>query len=233
VNGTNYTGIDTYSGASYVVSGSSVDPAWVPNSSTSRWITAPGAKTAATGGTTNSGGAYLPGNGDSGKNSGYYVYKLAFTITGAGGNGTNVTSNVSISLTIAADDQYSIYVNPSSAPTVDNTGTVNAGVTASSGAGAGGDTTSTIALQNFGAGAANNAKFAIGLNYLYVVVANTNGQNGSSGSKTLNTSGLLVVSANAYINGNPVPEVGTWLPVVAALGVFGWRRFGRRSKSAA
>jgi hypothetical protein len=38
-----------------------------------------------------------------------------------------------------------------------------------------------------------------------------------------------VGSAN-LIDGNPVPEVGTWLPVVAALGVFGWRRLKRGAK---
>lgn len=236
VGGSTYTGSSTYTGASYVVSSTYIDGGWVPNSSTSRWITAPGASTAGTGGTLNLGGDQLSGNGDQGTNSGFFVYKLAFTISGAGGNGSNVTNNVAISLTIAADDQYSVYVNPASAPTVDNAGVISTGGTAASGSRTSAwNNTNSLALQNFGSGPANNAKFQIGTNYLYIVVANTNSQTGTNGSTALNPSGLLVyqIGATATINGTPVPEVGTLLPVFAAIGAFGWRRFRRDSKSAA
>ncbi len=232
VNGTGSTS-SAYTGASYVVDSSYIDGGWVKNSASSRWITAPGASTAATGGTVNIGGDYLPGNGTTGTNSGYYVYRLAFTITGAGGNGSAVSNNVSISLTIAADDQYSVYVNPSSAPTVDNAGVISTGGTAASGSGTSAwNNTAAITLQNYG-GAAKNADFKIGTNYLYVVVANTNSQTGTNGSSALNPGGLLVyqIGAAAIVGGTPVPEVGTWLPVVAALGVFGWRRVRRRTES--
>jgi hypothetical protein len=233
VNGTGSTS-SAYTGAAYVLSSSYIDAAYVPNTSTSKWITAPGASTAASGGTTNIGGDYLPGNGTTGANSAYFVYKLAFTITGTGGAGSTATNQVSISLTVAADDQYSVYVNPSSAPTVNaNTGAINTGGTAASGGGTSAwNNTSSITLQNYGSGSANNANFVIGTNYLYVVVANTNSQTGTNGSNALNPSGLLVyqVGSANLIDGKPVPEVGTWLPVVAALGVFGWRRMKRSSR---
>ena len=228
VNGSGSTS-SAYTGASYVVSSSFIDAGWVPNSTTSRWITAPGASTAATGGTANTGGDYLPGNGNSGTNSAFYVYRLAFTIGGTG-SGT-VTNSVSITLTIAADDQYSVYVNPAAAPTVNNTGAINAGGTAASGSRGGAwNNTTSLTLQNFGAGAANNASFVIGTNYLYVVVANTNSKTGSDPSTALNPSGLLVyqIGTATLIDGNPIPEVGTWLPVVAALFSFGWSGLRRR-----
>ena len=84
VNNTNYTGTSTYTGNSYVLSSTFIDPAYVPNSSTSKWITAPGARDTATGGTANIGGDYLRGNGTTGDNSAYFVYRLAFTIAGTG-----------------------------------------------------------------------------------------------------------------------------------------------------
>jgi hypothetical protein len=230
VNGTAYTGNSAYTGTSYVVSSNFIDGAWVQNSSTSRWITAPGARSAASGGTTNTGGDYLPGNGTTGTNSAYYVYQLAFYIGGTG-TGT-VTNQVSISLTIAADDQYSVYVNPASGPTVNNSGVINTGGTVASGSRTSAwNNTTSLTLQNYGAGA--NADFVIGTNYLYIVVANTNSRTGSSGSSALNPSGLLVyqVGNALLIDGQVVPEVGTILPVVAALGMFGWRRFRRRDSA--
>ena len=236
VNGTGSTS-GSYTGAAYVLSSSYIDGAYVPNTSTSKWITAPGASTAATGGTANIGGDYLPGNGTTGRNSAYFVYTLAFTITGSGTSGSSVTNNVSISLTIAADDQYSVYVNPASAPTVTaRTGAINTGGTAASGSATSAwNNTTSLTLQNYGTGSANNASFVIGTNYLYVVVANTNSQTGGSTSAALNPSGLLVyqVGSATLIDGNPVPEVGTWLPVVAALGVFGLRRVRRRKDAVA
>jgi hypothetical protein len=233
VNGTNYT-TNTYAGSAYVLSSNYIDAGYVPNTTSAQWITAPGASTAANGGTVNVGGDYLPGNGTTNTNSAYYVYRLAFNVAGTGSGA--VSNQVSISLTIAADDQYAVYVNPASAPTVNGSGTINSGGTAASATGlaAWGNTTS-IALQNFGGGGANNAGFVIGTNYLYIVVANTNSQTGQSNSSALNPSGLLVYqigSATAIIDGHPVPEVGTWIPVVAALGLFGWRTMRRRSSPA-
>lgn len=133
VGGTAYTGNSTYTGSAYVVSSNYIDGAWVQNSSSYRWITAPGASTATSGGTTNVGGDFLPGNGTTGTNSAHYVYRLAFTISGTG-SGT-VTNNIQISMTTAADDAYRVYVNPASAPTVNNSGVVNAGGTAVSASG--------------------------------------------------------------------------------------------------
>lgn len=231
VNGTGSTS-SAYTGTSYVVSGTYIDGGWVPNSSTSRWITAPGASTAGTGGTTNIGGDDLPGNGTTNVNSAYFVYHLTFQITGTG-SGT-VSNNVAISLTIAADDQYAVYVNPGSTPTVDAAGAITAGSAVSATGFSAWNNTTSIGLQNFGSGAANNAKFKIGANDLYIVVANTNSQTGQNNSTALNPSGLLVyqVGATATIGGTPVPEVGAVLPVFAAVGMFGWRRFRRGSKSA-
>jgi hypothetical protein len=230
VNGTGSTS-SAYTGASYVVSSNYIDGAWVQNSSSYRWITAPGASTAATGGTTNIGGDYLPGNGTTGTNSAYFVYRLAFYIGGSTTGGTAVTNQVSISLTIAADDQYSVYVNPAAAPTVNNSGVISAGGTAASGSGTNAwNNTTSITLANFGAG--DNADFVVGTNYLYIVVANTNSQTGTNSSTALNPSGLLVyqVGSAMTIDGKVVPEVGTILPVVAALGLFGWRLMRRKSK---
>jgi hypothetical protein len=227
VNGNTYTGNSTYTGSAYVVSSNYIDSGWVQNSTTSRWITAPGAKTASSGGTTNTGGDYLPGNGTSGTNSAYFVYRLAFTISGTG-TGT-VTNNVSISLTIAADDQYSVYVNPASSPTVNSSGVISAGGTAASASGTSAwNNTTSVSLKNYGTG--SNASFVVGTNYLYIVVANTNSQTGSSGSSALNPSGLLVYQLGTAmtIDGQPVPEVGTILPVLAAVGMFVVRRFRRR-----
>jgi hypothetical protein len=230
VNGTNYTGTSTYTGSAYVLSSSYIDAAYVDNTATAQWITAPGARTAATGGTANIGGDYLPGNGTTGTNSAYYAYRLAFTITGTG-SGT-ITNNIQIAMTLAADDAYTVYVNPASGPTVNNSGVINTGGTAASASGtaAWGNTTA-IALGNSTAGGGvNNSTFRIGTNYIYVVVANTNSLTGSSGSNALNPSGLLVyqVGSGITIDGRVVPETGTILPVVVALGLFGWRRFRRR-----
>jgi len=229
VGGNSYTGNSTYTGDPYVLSPSYIDGAYVANSSTSKWITAPGANTAASGGTANIGGDYLPGNGVTGTNSAQYVYRLAFTITGTGSG--NVRNDVSISLTLAADDQYSVYVNPA---TFANGSVDTGGSTLAGSRSAAWNNTSALYLQNFDdSNGANNSRFVIGTNYIYVVVDNTNSQTGTSSSSSLNPSGLLVyqVGNATTIDGKPVPEVGTWLPVVAALGVFGWRRQRRRSKS--
>jgi len=89
--------------------------------------------------------------------------------------------------------------------------------------------TANLSLQNYGA--APNASFVIGTNYLVIEVDNTHSITGSSGSNTLNPSGLLVYqTGNAIlIDGKPVPEVGVWLPIASALGLFFWRQHRRKS----
>jgi hypothetical protein len=124
-------------------------------------------------------------------------------------------------------------VNPASGPTVNNSGVINTGGTAASGSRTSAwNNTTSLTLQNFGPAA--NADFVIGTNYLYIVVANTNSQTNNSNSNSVNPSGLLVyqVGNALMIDGQVVPEVGTILPVVAALGMFGLRRFRRRDRSA-
>lgn len=225
VGGTNYSGTSTYTGSAYVVSGSYIDGAWVQNTTSAQWITAPGATTAATGGTANIGGDYLPGNGTSGTNSATYLYRMAFTVAGTG-TGT-VTNNVSISLTLAADDQYSVYVNP----TLNANGSIRTSSSTLAGSATNAwDNTSALYLQNFtDANGSKNANFVIGTNYIYVLVTNTNSISGSSSSTARNPSGLLVyqVGSLASIDGRPVPEVGAWLPLALAVllyGVWRWRR---------
>lgn len=218
-------------GAGYVLTNAALTGSnYVHNTSTAQWITAPGAMTAATGGTINTGGDFLPGNGNTGANEGVFVYTLAFQITGSGAAGTLVTNAVQIGLTVAADDQYAIYVNPAG-----NGTTLPTGTAAATGFAAWTNTT-TATLQNGtnGTGTSGNSKFVIGTNYLTIVVDNTNNINGASGTNPLNASGLMVyeLSNGVTINGNPisgfVPEVGTWLPVAAALGMFGWSFWRRR-----
>ena len=82
--------------------------------------------------------------------------------------------------------------------------------------------TSALYLQNFAdENGSDNANWVIGTNYIYVLVTNTNSITGSSGSTALNPSGLLVyqVGALATIDGSPIPEVGTVLPIIFALGL--------------
>ena len=209
----------TYQGAAYVVSSSYIDGAWTQNTSSAQWITAPGATNS--GGTANVGGDYLPGNGNTGSNEGIFVYTLAFTISGTG-SGT-VNNSVSISLTISADDQYQIYVNPSGNGTTVPTGTAAATATNAW------NNSTSVTLQNGSGGSNGNSIFKIGTNYLTIVVDNTNSVNGSSSNTSVNPSGLLVyqVGSASLINGQPIPEVGTWLPIVGAVGLYGafaWRR---------
>ena len=216
---------NTYKGSAYVVSSTYIDAGWTQNTGSAQWIVAPGARTSATGdsSTANLGGDFLPGNGDTGSNNGIFVYTLAFNITGTG-SGT-VTNDISISLTISADDQYRIYVNPSG-----NGTSVPTGTAAGSGNNAW-NNTSSVTLQNGtnDTGTSGNSIFKIGTNYLTIVVENTNSITGSSGSSARNPSGLLVyqVGSAALIDGRPIPEVGAWLPILGALGLYGvvfWRR---------
>ena len=232
VNGTTYSGSSTYTSAAggYVLSSSYIDSAYVANTGSAQWITAPGA--ANSGGTANVGGDYLPGNGTSGTNSAFYVYQLAFTITGTGSG--VATNAISISLTIAADDAYSIYVS-STPVTVNGSGTISSQYAVSATGTSAWSNTTAQTLKN---GTGGNTTFNIGTNYLTVVVYNTNSVTGSSGSSAVNPSGLLVyqVGALATIDGHPVPEVGTWVPLLGAVGLYGtfvWRRRRRCVPSAA
>jgi hypothetical protein len=208
----------TYEGAAYVISGSSISGSgYTPNTAAAQWITAPGA-TNSSGTSPNTGGDFLPGNGNSGSNEGIYVYQLAFTITGSGSAGTTVSSKIQISMTLAADDQYTVYVNPTGSSAASATDT-NAAWT----------NTTAIVLQNYGTGTANNAAFKIGTNYIDIVVDNTNSVNGSSTSTALNASGLLVYQTSAAtINGVPVPEVAPWLPLLGVIGCYGIVAMRRR-----
>ncbi len=217
----------TYEGAGYVISPSSISGSgYTPNTSGAQWITAPGATLSASGNSPNTGGDFLPGNGNTGSNEGIYVYTLAFTITGTGSPGTVVNSansKIQITMTMAADDQYSVYVNPTGNGTTVPTGTAAATQTNAW------NNTTQFALQNYGGGGANNSTFVIGTNYIVVVVDNTNSQTGSSGSTALNASGLLVYQTSAAtINGAPVPEVATWLPLLGVIGCYGLVSLRRR-----
>jgi hypothetical protein len=226
------TGDAAYMGSAYVVSGSYIDAGWTPNTTNAQWIVPPGASTAATGGTLNVGGDYLPGNGTGGNNNAFtrneatFAYTLAFNIVGTG-SGT-VTNAVSISLTLSADDQYSVYVNPTGNGTTLPTGTAAGSATSAW------NSTAVVTLQNGtnGTGPSGTSIFKIGTNYITIVVDNTNSITTTSNATALNPSGLLVyqVGSATLINGQPIPEVGAWLPAFGALGLFCWRRF-RPAKS--
>jgi hypothetical protein len=214
-------------GAAYVISPSSVaGSGYTANTSSAQWITAPGAYvSASTASAQNAGGDFLPGNGNTGSNEGIFVYTLAFQIVGTGGAGTAVTSQIQITMTLSADDQYSIFVNPAGNGLTDPTGTASANAFSAWG------NKSQIALQNYGSGGADNANFVVGTNYLVVVVDNTNSISGASGSNSLNASGLLVYQTGAAeINGKPIPEVAPWLPLLGVLGCYGF--FVRRRQQA-
>jgi hypothetical protein len=218
-----------FEGAAYVVSPSSVSGSgYTPDTGTAQWITAPGATNS--GGTApNTGGDFLPGNGNTGSNEGIYIYTLSFTISGTGAIGTVINSAVSaiqITMTLAADDQYSVFVNPAGNGTTLPTGTAAATQNSAW------NNTTQIALQNFGSGSADNSTFQIGTNTIVVVVDNTNSVNGTSNSTASNASGLLVYqTSSATINGVPVPEVAPWLPLLGVMGCYGLvvarRRQGR------
>jgi hypothetical protein len=213
-------------GYAYVITPSSVSGSgYTPNTSSAQWITAPGAYVnSSTSSAQNTGGDYLPGNGNSGSNEGIYVYTLAFQVEGTGSAGTAVTNNIQITMTLAADDQYSVYVNPSGNGSTVPTGTAAASMTSAW------SNKTQISLQNYtGGGVTANSNFVIGTNYLVVVVDNTNSITGSSTSTALNPSGLLVYqTSDALVGGSPVPEVATWLPLVGAIGCYGIFAMRRR-----
>jgi len=210
------TANSTYEGTAYVVRNAVNDSGWVDKTN-AQWIVPPNATNLDN----------LPGNGTTGANAATYLYTLSFTIVGAAGdnaNGSIVTNQTSITLTLAADDQASVYVNP----TLNANGSVNSGSKLGGSVSAAWTNTQTITLQNFDDGThSNNAVFKIGLNTLVVQVDNTNSQTGSSSSTAVNASGLLVYQTGAsatVITTKPVPEVGVWLPIAGALGFFCWHR---------
>ena len=223
----------TYEGSAYAVTSSAVSGSgYTSNTSTAEWIVAPGAytSTSARSYNLNTGGNYLPGNG-TGSNEGIYVYTLAFNISQTGvAAGGKITAPLSINMTIAADDGYAVYLNPlgynknpTSAPT-------NYGTAISSNPQ--GEWTGTTQLTVN----TSNATFYNGVNYLSIVVDNTNGISGSSSATDLNESGLLVFDTTAsngstaiWSNGAPVPEVGAWIPVALAVGIVGFHVYRRRS----
>jgi hypothetical protein len=211
---------------------------------------------AQTGGTPNTGGDYLPGNGNangpitpapSQANEATYVYTLAFQIQGtvAGGNATINNQNIRMSVTIAADDQYKVYLNPAG---VNAAGVANnpqgvaptsfTATLAGSGTTAWGNTTAVTIANYNGTYSTNNSTFVVGTNYLTIVVDNTNSKTGASTVTDLNPSGVLLYQTSNVItiNGNPItgtlPEVGTWLPIAASLGLFGWGCWRRRANGA-
>lgn len=212
-----------YEGAGYVITPAQIaSSGYTANTSSAQWITAPGA-TNSSGTSPNTGGDFLPGNGNTGANEGIYIYTLAFTITGSGTAGTTVTNDVQITMTLAADDQYSVYVNPVGNGASNITGTASASQTSAWA------NKSQITLQNYGTGGADNASFVIGTNYISVVVDNTNSITTSSTSTASNASGLLVYqTGSAEIGGQPVPEVATWLPLLGVVGCYGFILLRRR-----
>lgn len=203
-----YSNVPGHTGDTRVVSSSFIDPAWVQNTSTAQWIVAPGASTSASGGTLDAGGVYLPGNGTSGKYDAYYVYTLTFTIIGVGKVDSLISNNIDISLTIAADDSYQVFVNPILRKNGDiNTGPSNA---ASAIIDSAWDNTSIVNLSNYGANA--NSKFYLGENTLSVIVRNTNSITGGAQSDPWNPSGFMLYNqyGDIRIDGNIVPEPSTY-----------------------
>jgi hypothetical protein len=229
----------TYQGDAYAISATAVsNSGYTSNTSTAEWVVAPGASTSQSGTYQNTGGNYLPGNGNSGSNEGIYVYTIAFTITGTGTAGTKVTSAMTINMTLAADDQYTVYVNPKGynvdPTTAPSTYTASASASLTTNAWS---NTSGITLGN--SGSYNNSTFYIGTNYISVIVDNTNGVSGSSSSTAWNESGLLAENDMAFVgtkevwaNGGVVPEVTPWLPLVGAVMLYGFFVLRRRSLAA-
>jgi len=230
----------SHTGSAYVVN--PLDGGWTANTSSAQWITAPGAITSANGlySTVNDGGSYLPGNGNSGSNEGIYLYVLQFTIVGQLTDvaGSAVTNNMAISLTISADDQFKIWVNPAGNGT--SVPTEAAAATATNAW----SNTTPFTLANYTSGSTTaNSSFKIGTNYLVIEVDNTNSVQGDSTSTARNPSGLLFYQSGsqfANIGGNgftiiggssvPIPEAGVMIPAVGALAALGLAGFRRRSR---
>ncbi len=218
-----------YEGTSYVINTTQTNyPSqfptgyWTPNTTAAQWITAPGAVYAYNGNTygpANAGGDGLPGWGldtsppaMNAANAAIYVYTTTFTISGNGAAGTAVTG-FTLNLSVSADNSFDIFVNPTA--TNQELNTAYAAYVSSPNAYT---ANSTIALSS---------GFVIGVNTLSIQVENAANANASM----VNYSGLLVYQAG--FSGLAVPEVGSWLPLVAAAALYGfvcWRRgWGRRA----
>ena len=87
----------------------------------------------------------------------------------------------------------------------------------------------------------SNATFYDGVNYLTIVVDNTNGISGSSSSTAWNESGLLDYNMSAW-NGTteiwangaaivPVPEVGAWIPGLVGVLLAGYTQLRRKLRA--
>ena len=199
----------------------------VTSSPAAQWITVPGAymTTSSTG--PNTGGAYYYGYG-TGSTEGIYIYTLKFTIAGTGAAGTPV-SNVSLSFTTSADDQFYAYLNPSgNGSTLPSASSAVYHYVYTPGSSPWANTT-VFTMDS------TNSNFVIGDNYLVFVVDNIDSQTSSTVTGTgVNATGLFVSYISGTINGTPVqvvvPEVGTWIPAIGAILLYGlviWRR--RRS----
>ena len=238
-----HTSVTNYDGDAYAISSADIPSSYTDATGSAEWITAPDAVTNA-GNDPNSGGDYLPGNGigdGSSSNEGLYAYTLAINITGSGGVGTTVTTPLVIDMTIAADDGYSVYVNPQGA-NVNPTGAPSSYTASASATDIQGQWTNTtnLKLDNGTTGSNGNAVFYIGTNYITVLVDNTNSINTTSSSTTLNASGLLVYQTEAFdngaevmANGSVVPEVTPWLPLLGAVALYGFFWARRRFFAAA
>ena len=212
----------SYVGNAYVVKddGTNKPSSYAGDTANGMWITAPGAQDPTSGWQANKGGSYLSGNGTTGSWAGVYLYREAFTVTGTG-SGT-VTNSIKFTVNFAADDIAKVYVNPS----LNGNGSINTGVSTAAKTTTQGQAGSTqsVTLDNY---SNNNASFVIGTNYLYIEVDNTDGNSGSQGSDTYNMSGLMVYGISPTIT----PEVGAWLPVLGALGLFFWHRSRNKNQS--
>jgi hypothetical protein len=205
------------------LAGNGLASGWINNTSTAQWITAPNAEWS------NNGGGYydLPGNG-TGKNSGTYIYTLVFNIEGDN-PGSIVTNDISISLTIAADDQWKLFLNPKG----DGTKKPNQRSVIEFDDTQAWLNTTSVTLDNF---LLNNALFVIGQNYLCIEVTNTNDANGNSNQMVWNPSGMFLYQSSAdwtRIDGRqitPVPEPSAYglIFIGSSLGLYFFRRFRKK-----
>jgi hypothetical protein len=193
-------------------------PPWASNTTNAEWITAPGAVfTTGTGVAAlvdNAGGDGLYGYGSDASppamnatNAAIYIYTTTFTISGNGSAGTAVTG-FTLNLSLSADNNFDVFVNPAST-------TAELGVGTAAYVSPDNAYTATAAV-------ALTSGFVIGVNTISVEVENA----GVASGHNINYSGLLVY--NVGFAGLAVPELGTWLPLAAALGLYGllaWRAF--------
>jgi hypothetical protein len=134
------------------------------------------------------------------------VYTTTFTIGGTGTAGTPVTG-FAMDLSVSADNRFAVFVNPASLGTA---------ALATS-------TANYVAPDNAYSYSPLNVTltsgFVIGVNTISIEVQNA----GSANTATTNYSGLLVYGSN-FVG---LPELGSWLPLAAAVGAYGlwfWRR---------